>query len=170
MQYLLCGLPFSGKTTLGKKLQEKLGFVHINLDKIKAEKSYGKISDDDVPDKVWESIFMEANKKLTEALKSNKNVANETAWVTREWRDKSRKVAADTGFTTKIIFLDIPERICRQRWQENKKTQSRYDTYEAEFESYVRDFEKPTNDEDVFLYDGKISLDEWINNNLSSLQ
>lgn len=165
MQYLLCGLPFSGKTTLGKKLQEKLGFVHLNLDKIKAENGYGKISDDDVPEKVWESIFTEANKKLIECLKNNKNAANETAWVTRKWRDKSKKVAANAGFTTKIIFLDIPERICRQRWQENKKTKTRYDTYEAEFESYVHDFEKPTEDENVLLYDGKIPLDDWVKKN-----
>lgn len=30
--YILCGLPFSGKTTLAKKLEKRLGFVLIDID------------------------------------------------------------------------------------------------------------------------------------------
>lgn len=169
-QYLLCGLPFSGKTTLGKFLADKLGFVHINLDEIKKEKGYGKVSDDDVPDKVWEEIFEIADGKLLDALIRGKNVVNETAWVTREWRDRARKIAAGAGFPTKVIFLDIPEEICRHRRLENQETHARYETFDKEFEDYLYDFEKPTEDEDLIIYDGKIPLKEWTNQNFDSLR
>lgn len=32
--YILCGLPFSGKTVLTKKLIEKLGYASVNIDDI----------------------------------------------------------------------------------------------------------------------------------------
>jgi predicted kinase len=167
-QYILCGIPFSGKSTLGKELAKRLGFVHINLDQLKKEKGYGKVSDDDVPDNVWKIIFQEADKKLIDTLKSGKNVANETAWVTRKWRDRARKVAADAGFASKIIWLTIDEVIVRNRWQQNRKKTNRYDTFDKEFNDYVNDFEPPTRDEDIIIYDQTIPVDEWIKKNFSS--
>ena len=32
--YILCGLPFAGKTTLAKELVKHFGFVHIDIDQI----------------------------------------------------------------------------------------------------------------------------------------
>jgi adenylate kinase family enzyme len=32
--YILCGLPFAGKTTLAKELVKRFGFVHIGIDQI----------------------------------------------------------------------------------------------------------------------------------------
>src|SRR6187200_405660 len=31
--FLLCGLPFSGKSTLGRSLQARLGIVHVEVDR-----------------------------------------------------------------------------------------------------------------------------------------
>jgi len=162
VQYLLCGLPFSGKTTLGKALEKQLGWVHINLDDIKADKGYGGVSDDDVPDAAWPTIFAEADQRLLVALKSGKNVANETAWVTRQWRDRARAVATKAGFTTKVIYLKVPEEIAKKRQKENRRHQLRYDTRDSEFSGYVQEFEKPVDEEDVIVYDPTIPVEEWI--------
>lgn len=164
-QYILCGIPFSGKTTLGRELAKRLDFVHINLDEIKAVKGYGDVSDDDVPDGAWKKIFDEADKRLIRALKSGKNVANETAWVTREWRDRARKIATKAGLPTKVIYIKIPEEIARKRWQENRAVKKRYDTKDKEFDDYVKDFEEPTAEENLIFYDPKIPIDEWIKQN-----
>lgn len=161
-QYILCGIPFSGKTTLGKALEKHLGFVHINLDDIKKEKGCGDISDDDVPDKVWKQIFGEADRRLIKALKGGKSVANETAWVTRKWRDRARKIAEKSGFSTKVIYIKIPEEIAKKRWQQNRLHKKRYDTKDDEFGDYVKDFEKPIPDEDLIIYDQIISFKDWI--------
>lgn len=161
-QYLLCGIPFSGKTTLGKELAKKLGFIHINLDEIKKEKGYGEVSDDDVSDKVWKEIFNEADKKLIKALKLGKDVANETAWVARKWRDRARRVAQKAGFSTKIIYLKTPLEIAKKRWEENRLQKKRYDTTDKEFADYIKDFEEPTQNENLIIYDQTVSIKDWI--------
>lgn len=162
LQYLLVGLPFSGKTTLVKELVNKLEFAHINLDEVKGEFGYKDISDDDVPDEVWKKIFEETDKRLVKYLKEGKNVVHETAYTTRAWRDKFCKVAKDAGFETKVVYLKIPESVARKRWLENKQTNKRYHTPDSVFEESVRDFEIPGENENVIIYDQNIPLKEWI--------
>ena len=161
-QYLLCGLPFSGKTTLGKQLARRPGFVHINLDQIKADKGYGVVSDDDVSDAAWAEIFQIADTRLIDSLQRGFCVANETAWVTRAWRDRARAVAQKAGFPTRIVYLEVPEETVKRRWQDNKKKKKRYDPSESEFNGYIQEFEPPSAEEDVIVYDGKIAQDAWI--------
>ncbi len=163
-QYILVGLPYSGKTTLAKELVERLGFAHINIDKIKFDKGYSDIGDDDVPDLAWNAIFSEADRLIVKHLGKGKNVANEYAWVTREWRDRARKVAGDIGFSTKVIYIKLPKKVVWDRWVENDKTKVRFHWPKDEFERYIREFEEPNPDEDVIIYDQTIPVEEWIKN------
>lgn len=165
IQYLLVGLPYSGKTTLAKKLVKRLGFSHINIDQLKFDRVYADTGDDDVPDTVWNEIFREADTLIVKYLKEGKNVANEYAWITKNWRDRARKVARDAGFETKVIYLKLPLDVIRQRWFENSKTTSRFHWPEEEFERYIKEFEEPTLDEGIILYDELVDLDQWIKNN-----
>lgn len=165
-QYLLVGLPYSGKSTLAKQLIDKLGFAHINIDQLKWDKGYAEVGDDDVPDKAWDEIFTEADRLIVEYLSEGKNLANEYAWITKEWRDRARKVAEDAGFETKVIYIKIPVEEIRRRWQENIKTKTHFHWPEEEFNAYLKDFEEPTSDENVIFYNQKMSIDEWIKENL----
>ena len=165
IQYLLVGFPYSGKTTLAKELETKLGFSHINIDQLKFDKGYKDVGDDDVPDKVWEEIFEEADRLIDEYLEKGKNVANEYAWITRVWRDRARKVAKDAGFETKVIYIKLPREVIRQRWLENSKTKTRFHCPKKEFERYLQEFEEPTRDENIVLYDQLTDIDNWIKKN-----
>ena len=164
VQYLLVGFPYSGKTTLAEELEKRLGFAHINIDQLKFGKGYTDVGDDDVPDLVWNEIFTEADKLIVKHLSEGKNLANEYAWITKEWRDRARKVAADAGFLTKVIYIKLPKEIIRKRWMENSKTNSRFHWPKEEFERNFKDFEEPTQDEDVIVYDQKTPVEEWIKN------
>lgn len=166
IQYLLVGFPYSGKTTLANKLVDKLGFSHINIDQLKFDRGYKDVGDDDVPDKVWEEIFDEADRLIVKYLSEGKNIANEYAWITRSWRDRARKVASDTGFETKVIYLKLPQGVIRRRWLENSKTKIRFHWPEKEFEKYLQEFEEPTEDEKIILYDQLTNIENWIEKNL----
>jgi len=107
IQYLLVGFPYSGKTTLAKELEKKLGFARINIDELKFAKGYTNVGDDEVPDQVWDEIFKEADQLIIKYLSEEKSLANEYAWVTREWRDRARKVAKDAGFDTKLNIANF---------------------------------------------------------------
>lgn len=166
--YLLCGIPFSGKSTLGRLLADKLGMVHVNLDDVKRDMGYGDVSDDDVPDEVWDSIFKETDLRTLKALKKGVSVAHETAWVTKEWRNRSRKLAGDAGFGTKVIWIQTPLELVLERQARNKITKERYDTQDQEFQGYVDEFEGPTTDEEVLIYDGVEPMADWIERNFKA--
>jgi len=168
IQYLLVGLPYSGKTTMANYLKNKYGFAHINIDQLKKEAGYGDVGDDDVPDVVWDKIFIAADNLIVKYLSQGKNLANEYAWVTREWRDRAKKVAKDIGFETKIIYLTIDLKEIKKRWLKNSKTKERFHWPKNEFKNYIHDFEKPTEDEHVIEYDQTVSIDKWVQENISS--
>lgn len=161
-QYLLVGFPYSGKSTLAKELQKRLGFAHINIDQLKFDRGYASAGDDDVPDNVWDEIFSEADKLIVQYLQEGKNVANEYAWITRAWRDRARNVAQDAGFMTKVIYLKLPREMVIQRWLQNSKTQTRFQWPEKEFEKYLSEFEEPQSDENIIIYDQTTTLDDWL--------
>jgi len=164
VQYLLVGFPYSGKTTLAKEFEKRLGFAHINIDQLKFDKGYTDVGDDDVPDLVWNQIFDEADKLIVKYLSGGKSVANEYAWITKEWRNRARKVAADAGFQTKVIYVRLPKEVIWRRWEENSKTKTRFHWPKEEFERYIKDFEELTPDEDVIIYDQKTPIEKWIKN------
>jgi len=161
IQYLLVGFPYSGKTTLAKELEKQLGFATINIDKLKFQKGYTHVGDDDVPDNIWDEIFEEADKLIVKYLKEGKNLANEYAWITKEWRDRARKVASNIGFETKVIYVNTPLEIVEKRWKENHTTKHRFDWPEHEFKSYIKDFEE-LEDEKFLLYDQSKPIDVLI--------
>ena len=105
LQYLLVGFPYSGKTTLAKELCKRLGFFHINIDELKAQRGYENVGDDLVPDFAWKEIFQEADRLLLKYLSEGKTVVNEYAWITKKWRDRARGVAKKGKFETKIICV-----------------------------------------------------------------
>lgn len=166
IQYLLVGFPYSGKTTLAKELVKHLGFAHINIDQLKFDKGYTEVGDDDVPDEVWDAIFKQADDLIATSLSEGKNVASEYAWITRAWRDRARKVASDAGFETKVIYVKPPEKVIRQRRDENIRTKERFHWNDEEFERNFKDFEPPTEKENIIVYDQTISVEEWIEKKL----
>lgn len=162
MQYLLVGFPYSGKTTLAKELERRLGFARINIDELKFAKGYNDVGDDDVPDEVWDEIFNEADDLIGKYLSEGKNLTNEYAWITKEWRNRARKVAKEHSSGTKVILIDIPFEEIKRRWLENKQTKERFHWPEKEFEQYLKDFERPTEDENVIIYDQSQPIEELI--------
>lgn len=165
IQYLLVGLPYSGKTTLAKELKNNYGFAHINLDEIKFSKGY-RGGDNDVPDSVWDEIFVDADDLIVKYLKEGKNIANEYAWVTKAWRDRAVNVAKRAGFVTQIIYIKLPLDTIRKRWEENMRLKQRFHWPENEFNNYIKDFEEPTSDENVVIYDQSSPVGEWIKTNI----
>ena len=164
IQYLFVGFPYSGKTTLAKELV-KMGFSHINIDDLKSDGGFKNISDDDVPDKVWDGVFNKADELIVKYLNEGKNVANEYAWITRQWRDRAREVAKDAGFETKIIYIDAPTDVIWIRWNENIKTRNRFHLSKEELERSIKEFEKLTPDENFIVYDQAVPVEEWIAKN-----
>lgn len=167
MHYLFSGYPFAGKSTLIKKLQERFGFEVLSIDEIKFEMGYKEVSDDDVPDKVWDEAHKEIDRRLIEHLKAGKTVLNDNAWMKREWREGKRKIASDLGVDTKIVYVNTPKEIVRERWLKNRQTKERHDVPDNIFEEGMLLFEVPEEDENVIEYTPETDFETWVLKNFT---
>src|SRR5580704_5836658 len=64
--YILCGLPFSGKTTLARALAQQRGFIHLDVDALARQS--GEQPGEGISDERWGQIFREAHRQLTNLL------------------------------------------------------------------------------------------------------
>lgn len=167
MQYILVGLPFSGKTTLSKAISEKLGIPRINLDDVKFEMGFEGVSDNYIAPEQWKKIFDKTDKKVVEHLKQGESVLHETSWTKRWKRDRARKLATDLRINSTVIYVKVPVEVARERWLKNRMEQQRFDLPEDVFEEAVSEFEIPTEDENLLVYDQTIPVKQWLKENLT---
>ena len=164
MVYILCGLPFAGKTTLAKELVKRFGFMHIDIDQINTNFGVG-LSGAAISPEEWERTYSEAYKQLEVALDSKYSVIFEGANFTKELRDRLRAIACERGVASRVIYVDISETEARQRLHSNRITQHRYNVRDDNFALVATYFEPPTQEEQVICYRQSEPLDEWIQQN-----
>ncbi len=165
--YILCGLPFSGKTTLTKELVKRFGFISINIDDIKVDYGIGDVDDDKVSDETWSSILKDVDISVERNLRNGRSVIVESYTIIRDGRDKLRAVATKLGIQTKVIYINIPEIVARERWLENEMHQTRFRITKKIFDEALRDLQPPTKDEQVVEFNQNISIADWIDRNIS---
>ncbi len=157
--YILCGLPFAGKTTLAQALMRRFGFPYIALDDINSERSLG-LDGERISQMNWAKSYAEAHRRLDANLASGQSLIYDATNFTRKERNRLRELAAKHSIATTVIYLDLADE-ARRRWQANHISHARYDVRDEDFALVADNFEPPT-DEDAITYDGTLLLDEWI--------
>lgn len=160
--YIMCGLPFSGKTVLTKKLVDKSGLAYVNLDEIKFSHGFEWIEDDQMTEADWKKIFAMAYTQTLKFLEDGKSVIFDCANQDRTARDELRKLAEPSQYPTKVIHMHIPLDIIKQRYLTNKETKERFDLPERIFQAAIDTYEIPTADENVISFDENTNVDDWI--------
>lgn len=164
--YILCGLPFSGKTTLAGELVSRPGVSRVAIDDINNERG---IWDDEtgLSPEEWANTYQEAYRRIGALLSQGKSVVDDSVNFTRELRDRLRAIAESYGAATTVIYVDVPLSEVRRRWLENRQTGMRADVRDSDFANVVEHFEVPTEDENVLRYDRTIPAAAWIEQVLS---
>lgn len=166
--YILCGLPFAGKTTLGKELVERFGFVYIDVDQINTNFGVGLCGATISPEE-WVRTYAEAYKQLADALNSRNPVLFEGASYTKELRDRLRTIAFERGIASQVIYLDISKSEARQRLHSNRITPRRHNVHDDNFALVVTYFEPPAQEEQVIYCRQSEPLDKWILQNFKRM-
>ncbi|HEX6484328.1 MAG TPA: ATP-binding protein [Ktedonobacteraceae bacterium] len=159
--YILCGLPFAGKSTLARGLAKTHGLVYVAMDTINTERGLG-LNGESISEEDWDITYQEAYRRIDSFLAQGKSVIYDAPSFTKEQRDQLRAIAHRYGLPTKVIFVDVPESVVRERWLQNKRTENRFDVRDDDFALVVDNFQPPTDEEDVIRYDQSLPLDEWI--------
>lgn len=161
--YILCGIPFAGKTTLAKELVKRLGFLRIDLDDIKFELLGKDIRDEDVKQNQWDKIYLEMYQRIEKALKVGKTVVHDAGNFTKHERELVRNIANKVGVETKTIFVDVSVAEANKRLLDNKETNQRFEISEKDFENAVSEMESPTENENFIVYDSSQTIEKLIN-------
>ena len=147
--WILCGLPYSGKTYLSKKIIENTAVTYISIDNILEELGFDWDTGS-LPDEVgWKKVFDISYERTKDVLKSNLNVLYDSTNHTKSSRDVLRKVAEEIGAETEVIFVDVPVEVVWKRWEENTIQKSRSVVAKELVEQTIQSFEKPISEENV---------------------
>lgn len=158
--YLLCGMPFSGKTTLGKLITKYLDSFYISLDDINATR--GLNGGDGIPIEEWERTHFLAMQQLEELMNSGKDVVLDDTNCFRWLRDRFRNLGLQHNYQTIVVFLDIPLVEILQRMANNEIDRRRRGVKPEIIQEMFGTFESPQSDEIVIRYATEQPVAEWI--------
>lgn len=168
--YILCGLPFAGKSTLAHALVEQFGFVHIDMDQINKERGFGITGNTSISAEDWAVTYEESYKRTEEALASGKTVIHDSVNFTRVQRDTLRTIARAHNIPATVIYVDTPREIAKKRWQHNRMIKGRNDVRDEDFAEVADNFQAPTEDERVLYFDQSMPSRDWIDTHFSQVK
>lgn len=140
--HILCGLPYSGKSVLAKKLHKKYGWKIVEIDEIKMRHGFADVWQE-MEAKDWDEIFDESFEAIKQELRAGKSVIYDSANLTKESRDKLRDIAKKFSAETRLIFLDISTEEAISRWRENQEKKFRHHLPEWALKAAVKSFQPP---------------------------
>jgi len=158
--YILCGIPFSGKSTLARTLAMQRGWTHVDVDGI--ARSLIDSEESDVTEEQWTEAFNTSFEQISDSLARGKSVVHDATNFARTARDRVRAIALQSNASAHVIYIDIPVDQADRRRIANQGYPQRHQVSAAGFQEVVRSMEPPGVDESVLLYDGTMDVKAWI--------
>ena len=162
--YIMCGLPFSGKTTLARALANRCDCVHLDLDAIARRKNL--FPEEGINDEQWGQVFREVYRQVTTLLTSGKSVICDAVNYDRVGRDRLRRIAQRSDSSVYVIYINLSIQELEQRRQANQAYHQRPPVRDKDFVELATEFEVPTTEENVLVYDGVQSIPEWMKDHI----
>ena len=156
----MCGLAFSGKSTLARKIAEHTDNKLVAFDKLWVEQDKEK----PVPkgSEGWRYIRDLATTEILAILKSGTSVVYDDNNPRKEHREELRSVAKNAGADAVVIYLDTSLDVIRAREEANRSSKDRHDVELENFEKVMKDLEIPTADENVIVFTPEMNIDDFI--------
>lgn len=158
--YIMCGLAFSGKSVLARKIAERTGSKIIAFDKLWVEKD----KEQPVPkgDEGWKFIRKVGQDEVAKALQEGASIVYDDNNVRFEHREELRKVAKRFGAKAIVVYLNTPIELIREREAVNKVTGQRHEVESENFETVFEQLQIPNEQENVLEFKPEMNLDEWV--------
>jgi predicted kinase len=146
--HLMVGLPFSGKTTLARKLEQECSALRLTPDEWQV-RLFGQDAKEPEHDSRHSLIEAMLWNIASRALELGTNVILDFGFWAREEREDFRLRAKKLGASSEVHFLDVPEDELMRRLEERNSQSSQESFYiSAEMiKPWIAFFQKPTPDE-----------------------
>lgn len=147
--YIMCGLPYSGKTMLAQSMSKQQNLPVVSIDAIREERDLSWEDNERVTKADWDTIFAEVYTRLAQHLDAGQSVIYDSANQDRASRDELRAFAIQHHSNTQVIYLDVPIETSMSRWQQNQATKKRFHLPKKWLQAAIDTLEPPTVDENV---------------------
>ncbi|GAA3663413.1 AAA family ATPase [Microbacterium marinilacus] len=153
---LMCGLSFSGKSTLAALLAAELPAEVLSLDRINQERGFD--GGQGIAAGEWSTTNKMAHERAIEALESGAHVIVDDTGSPRFVRDAWRDIATAAGVPFTIVWVQVSLDLQRQRVQADRETRGRPDVTDAVLAEHAAHFEAPS-DESPLIVDASHTAD-----------
>ena len=165
--YLMCGLAFSGKTTLARAIVHFTGATYIGLDEINRERGVAP-GGEGLPVEEWERTHHLAIGRVEQLMRERIAILVDDTSNLRFLRDRFRAVAEEHGYDVVLVYVDTSLDEVHRRMRENARHRSRPPVRPQVFDEHVRTFEHPAEDEHVVVFTAGQPVDAWLRATLGS--
>ena len=157
----MCGLAFSGKTTLARAIVRFTGAAYVGLDEINRERGLGH-GGEGLPVEEWERTHRLAVDRVERLMEEGATILVDDTSNLRFLRERFRKVAGQHDYDVVLVYLDVPPAEIRRRIEENASTGRRANVLPHVLEEHIATFEHPAGDEAAIVYTPDQPVDDWL--------
>lgn len=165
---LLCGLAFSGKSTLARILAARLGGAVVSLDEINARR--GLWGGEGVAAEEWARTHETALGEIDALLRKGVSpvIVDDTNCF-RFLRDSYRRLGRRHGCREMLVVLDTPLATIHRRREEARRRRHRPPIRDEVWEAHRRSFEWPGDDEPHRTLPAGADVETWVRRYLQPL-
>ena len=155
----LCGLAFSGKSTIARRVAAVTGAELVSLDAINRARGFdgGTVMDDSE----WEKTSLMAAATARTVLASGRGVVVDDTFSHRFLRQRFAAVAKASGAPFVLLFVDTPIDVIEARIAENAHTGARAPIAPDVFAHHRARFQFPGDDEAPVRLASAADLERW---------
>lgn len=158
----LSGLPFSGKSTLARKLATALDLPVVSYDDDIYAKHKHEVPANTSPAEEFEIVQAIARQLIAEKLTAGQSFIYDDLGLQKEERESIRKVANDFGARYVLLFLNTPLSTIEQRRKNNNQSNLRGHIRDEKMALNISLLEKPESDEQAIVVHPEMSPDHII--------
>lgn len=156
----LCGVPFSGKSTLARRLATDSGWTWLETDAIAAA-LFPRANGGRLGRAEWAAVYRASFGELESCLERGQSVVYGATNFRRLMRDRLRQIAAPFAAPVVVVVVDPPLAEVERRRRANRACRLRRDVASADFGQVVSRFQWPSEDETVLRYEPAVPFAEW---------
>lgn len=161
--YIMCGVGFSGKSTLAKQIAEHTGAELVSQDALFFEKEKELNLDQD-SDEQWRMLLDMCLERIKQNLEAGRSVVFDNTNTKFEHREELRQIAQSVGAPAKVIFLDTPIEVQKERQIKNQETMERHDVKQEYLDQAIQELEVPGANENTFIFKPDTDINQFLKN------
>jgi predicted kinase len=165
---IICGLSFSGKSTLARAIVQRFGFAEVDVDETKFNLFGRSIQDANLNPADWARLYTETDREIARLLANGKTVVDGSRNFSKAERDGAKQLAEKCSVALLTVYVDTPEALARQRLLDNRITPSRRDVSDSDFEDVIRAMQVPSADESPLVFEHTGHIETWLTGNASA--